>query len=47
MASEDGFIGGYYIPKGSLILTNLWYVHLKSGNIFLLIASFITEGYVT
>jgi cytochrome P450 len=26
MASEDGFIDGYYIPKGSLILTNLWYV---------------------
>jgi len=24
MASEDGFVGGYYIPKGSLILTNLW-----------------------
>jgi cytochrome P450 len=23
-ASEDGFIGGYYIPKDSLILTNLW-----------------------
>lgn len=26
MASEDGYIGGYFIPKDSLILTNLWYV---------------------
>ncbi|KAF8814859.1 cytochrome P450 [Phlegmacium glaucopus] len=23
-ALEDGFIGGYFIPKGALILTNLW-----------------------
>ena len=28
MAMEDGVIGGYFIPKGSHILTNLWYVHI-------------------
>ncbi|KAF8989842.1 OrdA protein, partial [Hymenopellis radicata] len=23
-ASEDGLLGGYYIPKGAMIITNLW-----------------------
>ncbi|KAK7046001.1 hypothetical protein VNI00_006996 [Paramarasmius palmivorus] len=25
-ATEDGIIGGYLIPKGSIIITNLWYM---------------------
>ncbi|KAI3603933.1 cytochrome p450 [Moniliophthora roreri] len=25
-ATEDGMIGGYFIPKGSIIITNLWYM---------------------
>uniref|UniRef100_A0A0W0GBY8 Putative OrdA protein n=1 Tax=Moniliophthora roreri TaxID=221103 RepID=A0A0W0GBY8_MONRR len=25
-ATEDGMIGGYFIPKGSIIITNLWFV---------------------
>ena len=46
MASEDGFIGGYFIPKDSLILTNLWYVLSNSWSNFLFTA-LITKGYVT
>lgn len=25
-ASEDGIIDGYFVPKGSLIILNLWFV---------------------
>ena len=32
MALEDGFIGGYSIPKGSLILSNLWFVRFFLKN---------------
>ena len=27
-ASDDGIINGYFIPKGSIIITNLWWVSL-------------------
>jgi hypothetical protein len=30
-AMEDGIISGYLIPKGSIILANLWYEALFSN----------------
>ena len=30
VAIEDGFVGGYFIPKDSMILANLWWVETPS-----------------
>jgi len=36
--TEDGYIGGHFVPKGALIIANLWYVRhdLKSCRLFLI-----------
>ena len=34
-AIQDGYINGYFIPKGSLIVANLWLVFFLTGINFL------------
>lgn len=43
---EDDTYGGYYIPKGTLILANIWYVSLHSTFITQLFMQLIRFGII-
>lgn len=34
-AVEDGVVNGYFVPKGAIIVANLWYQHLSFSDFLL------------